>query len=148
MKIALAVIAILLLGTCSQPPSVLEQIMRAGELRVVTRNLPSTYYLGASGPLGPEYELAQQMAAELGVRLYIYSVPNVGDVIRELALKRAHIGAAGNLRCPYQAMVMNTFEPTRRTIGMIVWKDMGHRKRESRTPLIAGRPPVRKPVPR
>ena len=98
MKIALAVIAILLLGTCSQPPSVLEQIMRAGELRVVTRNLPSTYYLGASGPLGPEYELAQQMAAELGVRLYIYSVPNVGDVIRELALKRAHIGAAGLTR--------------------------------------------------
>ena len=43
MKIALAIIAMLLLGTCSQPPSVMEQILRSGELRVVTRNLPSAY---------------------------------------------------------------------------------------------------------
>jgi membrane-bound lytic murein transglycosylase F len=98
LKIALAIIAMLLLGTCSQPPTVLEQIIDSGELRVVTRNLPSTYYLGASGPQGPEFELASQLAAELGVRLYIYSVPNAGDVIRELALHRAHIGAAGLTR--------------------------------------------------
>jgi membrane-bound lytic murein transglycosylase F len=105
LKIALAIIATLLLGTCSQPPTVLEQIIDSGELRVVTRNLPSTYYLGASGPQGPEFELASQLAAELGVRLYIDSVPNAGDVIRELALHRAHIGAAGltrGMRLPSQ----------------------------------------------
>ncbi len=67
MKITLAIIAMLLLGTCSQPPSVLEQIMRSGELRVVTRNLPSAYYLGANGPQGPEFDLASRFAAELGV---------------------------------------------------------------------------------
>jgi membrane-bound lytic murein transglycosylase F len=98
MKIALAIIATLLLGTCSQPPSVLDQIIRSGELRVVTRNLPSTYYLGASGPQGPEFEMASQLAAELGVRLFIYSVPNVGDVMRELASHRADIAAAGLTR--------------------------------------------------
>ena len=98
MKAALAIIATLLLGTCSQPPSVLDQIMRAGELRVVTRNLPSTYYLGASGPQGPEFELASRFAAELGVRLFVYSVPNVGDVMRELESHRAHIAAAGLTR--------------------------------------------------
>jgi len=98
LKVALAIIATLFLGTCSQPPSVLEQIISAGELRVVTRNLPSTYYLGASGPQGPEFEMASQMAAELGVRLYIYSVPNVGDVMRELQSHRADIAAAGLTR--------------------------------------------------
>jgi membrane-bound lytic murein transglycosylase F len=98
MKVALAIIATLLLGTCSQPPSVLDQIIRSGELRVVTRNLPSTYYLGASGPQGPEFEMASQLAAELGVRLFIYSVPNVGDVMRELASHRADIAAAGLTR--------------------------------------------------
>ncbi len=72
--------------------------MRAGELRVVTRNLPSGYYLGADGPQGPEYELASRFAAELGVRLYIYSVPNVADVLRELESRRAHIAAAGLAR--------------------------------------------------
>jgi membrane-bound lytic murein transglycosylase F len=88
----------LLLGTCSQPPTVLEQIIRSGELRVVTRNLPSAYYLGASGPQGPEFDLASRFAAELGVRLFIYSVPNVGDALRELESRRAHIAAAGLTR--------------------------------------------------
>jgi membrane-bound lytic murein transglycosylase F len=105
LKVAIAIIAALLLGTCSQPPSVLEQIMRSGELRVVTRNLPSAYYLGASGPQGPEYDLASRFAAELGVRLFIYSVPNVGDALKELESRRAHIAAAGltrGLRLPVE----------------------------------------------
>lgn len=98
LKAALAITATLLLGTCSQPPTVLEQIMRSGELRVVTRNLPSTYYLGAAGPQGPEFDLVSRFAAELGVRLYVYSVPNVADVMSELASHRAHIAAAGLTR--------------------------------------------------
>jgi membrane-bound lytic murein transglycosylase F len=105
LKIALAIIAALLLGTCSQPPTVLEQIIRDGELRVVTRNLPSAYYLGAEGPQGPEYELASRFAKELGVRLFIYSVPNVADAMRELESRRAHIAAAGltrGIRLPMQ----------------------------------------------
>ncbi len=69
--------------------------MRSGELRVVTRNLPSAYYLGAAGPQGPEFDLASRFAAELGVRLFIYSVPTVADVLRELESGRAHIAAAG-----------------------------------------------------
>ena len=98
MKAALAIIATLLLGTCSQPPTVLEQIIRGGELRVVTRNLPSAYYLGAAGPQGPEFDLASRLAQELGVRLFIYSVPNVADAMRELESRRAHIAAAGLTR--------------------------------------------------
>lgn len=98
MKALLAIIATLFLATCSQPPSVLEQILRGGELRVVTRNLPSAYYLGAAGPQGPEYDLAAQFAAALGVKLFIYSVPNSADVLRELAARRAHIAAAGLTR--------------------------------------------------
>lgn len=137
MKIALAVLAILLLGTCSQPPSVLEQIMDAGELRVVTRNLPSAYYLGASGPQGPEYELAQQMAAELGVRLYIYSVPNVADVIRELALKRAHIGAAGltrGMKLPPQLAFGPPYQQVREHL---IYRQGGRRARNLRQTIDA-----------
>ena len=98
MKALLAIIATLFLGTCSQPPTVLEEILNAGELRVVTRNLPSTYYLGAAGPQGPEFDLASRFAADLGVSLYIYSVPNAADVVRELESRRAHIAAAGLTR--------------------------------------------------
>jgi membrane-bound lytic murein transglycosylase F len=67
LRAVLAILATLLLSTCAQPPTVLEQILRSGELRVVTRNLPSAYYLGASGPQGPEFDLASRFAAELGV---------------------------------------------------------------------------------
>lgn len=105
MKTALAIIATLLLGTCSQPPTVLEQIIRSGELRIVTRNLPSAYYLGAGGPQGPEFDIASRFAAELGVKLFVYSVPNVADAMRELESRRAHIAAAGltrGIRLPAQ----------------------------------------------
>jgi membrane-bound lytic murein transglycosylase F len=95
VKVLLAIFAGLFLGTCSQRVSVLEQILDAGELRVVTRNSPSTYYLGANGPQGPEFELASRLAAELGVELYIYSMPTIGDVLREVSAGRAHIAAAG-----------------------------------------------------
>ncbi len=98
MKAALAIIATLLLGTCSQPPSTLEQILSAGELRVVTLNSPSTYYLGAEGPQGPEYDLAAQFAADLGVALNIYSARNASELRREIASGRAHIAAAGLAR--------------------------------------------------
>jgi membrane-bound lytic murein transglycosylase F len=95
VRALLAIIATLLLGTCSRQVSTLEQILAAGELRVVTRNHPSAYYLGANGPQGPEYELAAQLAAELGVALYIYSVPTLSDVIAEVEAGRAHFAAAG-----------------------------------------------------
>ncbi len=98
MKAIVAIIATLLLSTCSQPPSVLDQILASGELRVVTRNSPSTYYLGAEGPQGPEFDLVRRFAADLGVSVYVYSVPTVGDVMRELARGRAHIAAAGLTR--------------------------------------------------
>jgi len=95
LKAALAIVACLLLGTCSQPPSTLDQILSAGELRVVTLNNPSTYYLGAEGPQGPEYDLAAQFAADLGVALNIYSVRNPGELRQEVSAGRAHIAAAG-----------------------------------------------------
>jgi len=98
LKAALAIIACLLLGTCSQPPSTLDQILSAGELRVVTLNSPSTYYLGADGPQGPEYDLAAQFAADLGVALNIYSVRNPSELREEVSSGRAHIAAAGLAR--------------------------------------------------
>lgn len=95
MKAAIAIFACLLLGTCSQPPGILEQILSAGELRVVTLNSPSTYYLGSEGPQGPEYDLAAQFAADLGVALNIYSARNAHELRQEIASGRAHIATAG-----------------------------------------------------
>ncbi len=85
----------LLVGTCQRVPATLEQIRTLGELRVVTRNSPTAYYLGADGPEGPEYDLVRQFAAELGVALYIYTVPGFADIREQIANGRAHLAAAG-----------------------------------------------------
>lgn len=95
MKQALAIIACLLLSTCSEPPGLLDQILETGELRVVTLNSPSTYYLGVNGPQGPEFDLALELAKELGVALHIYSVDSSSSALDEVATGHAHIAAAG-----------------------------------------------------
>ena len=52
-------------------PSLLQQIKRSNELIVITRNSPSTYYIGNDGPAGFEYELAEMFADYLDVKLSI-----------------------------------------------------------------------------
>jgi membrane-bound lytic murein transglycosylase F len=80
-----------MLSTCSSPPSVLERILRSGELKVVTRNTPAAFYYGADEPRGIEYELARGYADKLGVSLRIY----IDDqVFPDLVSGKAQIGAA------------------------------------------------------
>jgi len=95
MKVLLSLLSTLLLATCSQPPPLLQRILAAGELRVVTRNSPDAYYLGSQGPEGPGYDLASQFAEHLGVPMRLYTVRTREAAIEEVAAGRAHIAAAG-----------------------------------------------------
>jgi membrane-bound lytic murein transglycosylase F len=95
MKAVLALLATLLLATCSQPPGLLDRVLAAGELRVVTRNSPDAYYLGSHGPEGPAYELASRFAEEIGVPLRVYTVRTREAAIQEVLEGRAHFAAAG-----------------------------------------------------
>src|SRR5262247_1128045 len=86
-----AMVLSVLLSTCSMPPSLLERIVRSGELRVVTRNTPAAFYYGAEEPRGIEYELARGYAERLGVGLRIY----VNDqVFPDVVSGKAQVGAA------------------------------------------------------
>jgi membrane-bound lytic murein transglycosylase F len=84
-----------LLGTCSSQPSVLEQVLEVGELRVVTRDSPTAYVEGPDGPSGPEFDLAQAFANDLGVALVIEPVQSVSEVLPQLLEGKAHMAAAG-----------------------------------------------------
>ena len=75
-------------------PATLDGIRARGELRVVTLNLPTCYYLGAQGTEGLEFELARAYAARLGVKLTMYPLANEGALQTELAAGRADIAAA------------------------------------------------------
>ena len=75
--------------------SVLEQILATGELKVVTRNSPTTYYEGADGPAGLEYDLARMFADHLGVKLTLIVPDSLSGLLDDIKNGRAHIAAAG-----------------------------------------------------
>lgn len=84
-----------LIGTCSSSPPLLDQVLETGELRVVTRDSPTAYAIGPDGPSGPEFDLAQAFADELGVALVIDPVASISEILPKLLSGDAHMAAAG-----------------------------------------------------
>ena len=95
MKKSLMILFAVLLGTCSNPQSLLEEVRALGELRVVTRNHPTTYYTGPKGPEGPEYELIEGFARFLGVELNLQTADRFTELLPAVERGDAHIAAAG-----------------------------------------------------
>ncbi len=83
-----------LLGGCERQDS-LAEIRERGELVVVSRNSPTTYYLDNSGPTGFEYALAVLLAEALHVDLKMETVYNLPDLFNKLDRQNANIAAAG-----------------------------------------------------
>ena len=76
-------------------PSLLKKIQEDGELIILTRNNPTTYYEGPDGPAGLEYDMAKLFADELGVSLKIIIPDNLSDLLDGIKNGNAHIAAAG-----------------------------------------------------
>ena len=76
-------------------PSLVEQIKSDGQLLVLTRNSPTTYYEDADGPAGLEYELAKMFANSLGVKLTLLIPESFDDLLKKINDGSAHIAAAG-----------------------------------------------------
>ena len=75
-------------------PKALDEIRQRGELRVVTVNSPTSYYLGTHGAEGLEFGLARTYAQKLGVTLVITPVANAAAMQTEIANGRVDIAAA------------------------------------------------------
>ncbi len=95
MRVISTLLLYLLLTTCHMSPDLLGQVQEAGVLRVVSRNSPTTYYLGPEGPTGPEYELVKGFADHLGVKLEIYSKDSIRAILGDVVSGRAQVAAAG-----------------------------------------------------
>ncbi len=99
----LIIVCSALIATCGQPPSLLDEVLSLGELRVVTRNSPTTFYTGANGPEGPEYDLVKGFAAFIGVELRLQTSERFADLIPAVEDGRAHLAAAGLTVTPERA---------------------------------------------
>ncbi len=91
---ALVILAAGVAAGCSDSSAV-ARIRERGVLAVASLNGPTTYYQGAHGAQGAEFELAQAFAQELGVQLRLYSVADEAALRAELDRGRADIIAAG-----------------------------------------------------
>jgi len=82
--------------SANTPPStLLERIKQSGELHVVTRNAATTYYEGAQGPAGLEYDLVKQFAAYLDVNLNVSVRDNLNDILNQVEKGSVDFAAAG-----------------------------------------------------
>ena len=96
VKVLLALLSILLLATCAQPPPLLDRILAEGELRVVTGTARTPITWAATARRARPMTLPASLPSTLGVPLRLYTVKT-----REAAIERgrpagrAHIAAAG-----------------------------------------------------
>ncbi len=80
LLIAMLLLCFAALLVRSAPATKLEQIRTAGELRVLSRNGPISYYQSPEGVTGFEYTLLKGFADELGVKLVIQDDASVTEL--------------------------------------------------------------------
>ncbi len=128
----LAAVFMLLVAGCGRfHASAVDEIRQRGELRVVTLNLPTCYYLGAQSAEGLEYELASLFAAQIGVKLNMYPVANEAAMQAELAAGRADIAAASLSSTPDWERVGLAAAPYTLIPQLVVYAHNGVRPRDT-----------------
>ena len=138
MRTALLIAVASLLCTCARQPSLLEEVRALGELRVVTRNSPITYYMGQAGPEGPDYELARSFAERLGVKLKLIEAEHFSDLLKEVRAGRAHIAAAGLTVTPERARSVD-FGPSYQHVSQHLVYRRGQKRPRSAADLVGKR---------
>lgn len=126
LLITLAAISAL---TASIRPTTLEQIQMKGELIVVTRNTPTTYYQDRSGETGYEFELAKQFADSLEVDLVIKTASSFSEISHLLDSGQAHIAAAGLAITPDRGRWMKFSSPYMHVTQKVIYRRGGIKPR-------------------
>jgi membrane-bound lytic murein transglycosylase F len=83
-----------LLAGCTGPDS-LDRVEERGELVVVSRNGPATYFEDKGGPAGFEWALGSLFAEELGVELKMEVRHSIADVLESVRRGQVDFAAAG-----------------------------------------------------
>ncbi len=96
MRLLIAIVFLLGLSGCEKREKPILPVSKTGELVVLTRNSPTTYYEDADGnPAGLEYDLVEMFAKELGVKATFIVAQQFDQIIPDLRKHKAHIAAAG-----------------------------------------------------
>lgn len=78
-----------------EPPTDFAHLEPGGELVVVTRNSPTTYYIDGDEPTGFDYELALAFAQSQGLTLRVKLAYSIEELLNILEAGEAHIAMGG-----------------------------------------------------
>ncbi|MEW5944189.1 MAG: membrane-bound lytic murein transglycosylase MltF [Pseudomonadota bacterium] len=100
MRVLLTFFLCLGLTACDKPgvapKPFLPPATQSGELVVITRNSPTTFYEDAEGKFaGLEHDLVEMFARDLGVRTKFIVVKKFEEILPALENRQAHLAAAG-----------------------------------------------------
>jgi len=95
--------------------SLLSTVLAEGKLVVVTRNSPTTYFVGREGEMGFEFELISSFADTLGVELELQTRGTVQELLEAVESGEAHLAAAG-LTKTRERRQRFTFGPVYKTV--------------------------------
>jgi len=134
---SLILISLSFLIACGEAQPHLEEIRERGELRILTRYGPTTYYVKGDELAGFEYELAQAFAKHLNVKLKIIVPENLGDMLQLIEQGRADIAAAGLTITPARKDILR-FGPIYQEVTQQLVYRQGNRKPKNITKLADG----------
>ena len=112
----------LALAACESAREPLDAIRARGELRLITRNGPSTYYLGRDRAQGYEYDLAAALADELGVTLRVQQAFTLEALFAALDRGEADIAGAGLTLTPERARTYTASAPYAQQQPQVIYK--------------------------
>jgi len=135
--ISLLLISLSFLIACGDAQPHLEKIRERGELLVISRYGPTTYYVKGDTLAGFEYELAQRFADFLNVRLKIITPDNLGDILDFIAQGKADIAAAGLTITPERKDLIR-FGPVYQEVTQQLIYRQGIKRPKSLTKLADG----------
>ena len=100
----------------------LEDVINKGEITIITRNTPTTYYVGPEGPTGFEYDLAKAFASHLGVIPRVIVHNEFSQILPAILNNEAQLAAAGITHTKNRSQYVSFTESYQDVTQLIVYK--------------------------
>lgn len=100
----------------------LQRVQSAGEIKIITRNTPTTYYIGPRGPTGFEYDLACAFAEYIGVKARIMVSNEFASILPSVGKQTADFAAAGITVTQSRQNLVNFSSPYQTITQLVVYK--------------------------
>ncbi len=130
-------ISSLLAGCSNDNKTALQQVQETGELHVISRNGPTTYYEGSQGPAGLEYELLSRFSEYLGVTLKLEAFESFPDILPAVIKNKADFAAAGITITEERKKIVRFSSPYQSINSQVVY--LGGKKRPKTIADLSGK---------